>query len=246
MLSVDKIHKCKRYSLSTRTKTGFEYTFTEKIYEISLCWEKCFCDVSPMIIQGAWTRPMPGQPEENLLKSFSQTIYLQLCISIIHWNKYHVNQYSAQPRWKGKTWPHGISKLSPAGWKCLKQSAKVSARAKWCLQGTLFRHAAYGAPHPLHALILPSMLCLLWCWITAKKTSQFFGCAPYSTYSVTYCVQCRENYSRMGGRVSHRGAPSPIHILGQVQQWRMSPSILYQQLVVCTCKCGRLPLSPLF
>ena len=45
---------------------------------------------SPMIIQGAWTRPMPGQPEENLLKSFSQTIYLQLCISIIHWNKYHV------------------------------------------------------------------------------------------------------------------------------------------------------------
>ena len=74
------------------------------------------------------------------------------------------------------------------GEKCLKQSAKVSARAKWCLQGTLFRHAAYGAPHPLHALGLPSMLYLLWCWITAKKTSQFFGCAPYSTYSVTYIV----------------------------------------------------------
>ena len=90
MLSVDKIHKCKRYSLSTRTKTGFEYIFTENIYEISLCWEECLCDVSPMIIQGAWTRPMPGQPEENLLKSFSQTIYLQLCISTIHWNKYHV------------------------------------------------------------------------------------------------------------------------------------------------------------
>ena len=46
--------------------------------------KECLCDVSPMIIQGAWTRPMPGQPEENLLKSFSQTIYLQLCISIIH------------------------------------------------------------------------------------------------------------------------------------------------------------------
>ena len=97
-------------------------------------------------------------------------------------------QKSAQPRWKGKAWPHGISKLSPAGWKRLKQCAKVSARAKWCLQGTLFRHAAYGAPHPIHALSLPSMLYLLWCWITAKKTSQFFGCAPYSTYSVTYIV----------------------------------------------------------
>jgi len=47
--------------------------------------KECLCDVSPMIIQGAWTGPMPGQPEDNLLKSFSQTIYLQLCISIIHW-----------------------------------------------------------------------------------------------------------------------------------------------------------------
>ena len=99
MLSVDKIHKCKTYSLSTRTKTGFEYIFTENIYEISLCWEESLCNVSPMIIQGAWTRPMPGQPEENLLKSFSQTIYLQLCISIIHWNKYHVNLV-----WKDKNY----------------------------------------------------------------------------------------------------------------------------------------------
>ena len=46
--------------------------------------KECLCDVSLMIIQGAWTRPMPGQTEENLLKSFSQTIYLQPCISIIH------------------------------------------------------------------------------------------------------------------------------------------------------------------
>ena len=46
--------------------------------------KECLCDVSLMIIQGAWTRPMPGQTEENLLKSFSQTIYLQLCISTIH------------------------------------------------------------------------------------------------------------------------------------------------------------------
>ena len=112
MLSVDKIHKCKRYDLSTRIKTGFEYTFTENIYEISLCWEECLCDVSPMIIQGAWTRPMPGQPEENLLKSFSQTIYLQLCISIIHWNKYHVIVLPYTPTFCSWAWLKAIMPFS--------------------------------------------------------------------------------------------------------------------------------------
>ena len=59
--------------------------FLQRIFTRSAFAEKkVYVMSSPMIIQGAWTRPMPGQPEENLLKSFSQTIYLQLCISIIH------------------------------------------------------------------------------------------------------------------------------------------------------------------
>ena len=82
----------KIFFLSTRTKTGFEYIFTENIYEISLCWEESLCYVFPydyprgLDVTDAWTT------RRKLLKSFSYTIYLQPCISIIHWNKYHVNQ----------------------------------------------------------------------------------------------------------------------------------------------------------
>ena len=37
----------KIFSFSTRTKAGFEYMFTENIYEISLCWEESLCYVFP-------------------------------------------------------------------------------------------------------------------------------------------------------------------------------------------------------
>ena len=88
-------------------------TFLQRISTRSAFAEKeCLCDVSPMIIQGAWTRPMPGQPEENLLKSFSQTIYLQLCISIIHWNKYHVIVLPYTPTFCSWAWLKAIMPFS--------------------------------------------------------------------------------------------------------------------------------------
>ena len=33
--------------------------------------KECLCDVSPMIIQGAWTRPMPWTTRRKTAKSFS-------------------------------------------------------------------------------------------------------------------------------------------------------------------------------
>ena len=81
MLSVDKIHKCKRYDLSTRIKTGFEYTFTEKIYEISLCWERMFMWCLPYDYPGgldetdAWTNRR--KPSKIIFSNYlSSALYL--------------------------------------------------------------------------------------------------------------------------------------------------------------------------